>query len=285
MHNDKIAEKISNKNEFISLCSALDLPTLPSFPSYGFDDFLSVRDKLHPSKSYILKPMQDRMKLEDQRRRFAVCSSLDELDLAAREFCNSQGDYQGFQIQEYINFRTEAVKYYNVTFNVGAELVEYITTEQIINVSAIHHNIHCLHWGNSSPSQHGLLAEAEVGARRLAKHYFEMGYKGEIGIDFGLRKNSIFFLETNARINNGTRLFYDLRELGIDPRDAHFVFMRNRPMERVWPLVKRYAAAGDVILHERPEDRSLIIARQRESIVPILEEIGKVARSQPPLAY
>lgn len=285
MNNDLLAEKISNKNEFVSLCSDLQIPTVPTHPCNAIDDFLRVQKFLKSDQIYIVKPVQDRMRLDDQRRRFSVCETMDHLENVVSDLFQDPKESEGFQIQEYVDFRREAVKYYNLTFNIGANVREYITTEQIINVSAIHNNIQSLHWGNMSPSAHPLLAQAEGDARRLAQHYFEMGYRGEIGIDFGLRENGIFFLETNARVNNGTRLYYDLMQLGVDPSEAKYIFVRNKLLETSKQLIQDLESTGEATSFDRPDDRKLIVARSAHSIESIYRNISALAKASTPIVY
>jgi predicted ATP-grasp superfamily ATP-dependent carboligase len=285
VNNDALAAHISNKNEFVALCNALGIPTLATYPCYSVADFLKIQKTLRRDVPYIVKPMQDRMRLDDQRRRFSVCETMEDLEQAVSEFCQGSNDCEGFQVQQYVDFRKEPVKYYNVTFHIGEGVKEYITTEQIINVSAIHNNIQSLHWGNMSPSAHSLLAKAEGYARQLAQHYYEMGYQGEIGIDFGLRESSMFFLETNARVNNGTRLYYDLNQLGVDPKSAHYLFIRNKLLEHAVPVVQDYSSTGQVALHDRPDSRTLVVARSSQPIERIHSEIHSLAIAAEPVAY
>ncbi|MFM0717649.1 hypothetical protein PQQ73_15035 [Paraburkholderia strydomiana] len=232
-----------------------------------------------------MKPAEDRIQLDDQRRRFFVCRSMCELEQATVDFCDAPGQYNSFQIQEYIDFRNETVRYYNVTFKIGDELEEHITTEQIINISAIYNNLHCLHWGNVNPTSHPLLTEAETNCRRLARHYKKMGYHGEIGIDFGLRRDAAFFLETNARINNGTRLFYELQELGIEPKSAYYLLLRNQPLALITDAVSEFADRGQIALRGRTDDRTLILAEDPKPIHAIHKEISELAFAPDPLPF
>ena len=285
MNNNAIAAHISNKNEFIALCHELNIPTLETYPCYDVGDFVRIKSILNPSATHIVKPLLDRVQLDDQRRRFLVCESGEDLEKFVWEEYLSSSEFEGFQIQQYVDFRKETVKYYNVTFNAGEYLTEYLTTEQIINVSAIHKNIQSVHWGNASPSQHHLLGAAEAHARRLAEHYYEIGYRGEIGIDFGLREKSIFFLETNARVNNGTRLYYALGELGLNPRKAYYLLVLSELVDHAAPIVSDLFQAGKIVLHEREDRRTLLISQGATPIEIIHNQLNALARACEPLPY
>lgn len=279
-----LTEKISNKNEFSELCRELDIPTLASFPLHDTQDYYkNLRPLISNEKSYILKPVSDRLSLEDKRRRFFLCNNVAELDSCIKDECYGIGGSEAeFQIQEYMDFRNDPIIYYNTAFKISGQLTEHLTTTQLINLSAIECNMPATHWGNMHATPHFLLEKAKQYARKLAHHYAEMGYSGELGIDFGISEKRIFFLETNARINNGTRLFYYLSALGCDPLNSSYIYTRNSILNFVDDQIFEFKNSPDVEFHIHPEDKMLIISNDPATISGIYAAIDDLARVNPP---
>jgi len=283
MNSTSLAEEISNKNNFIDVCSSLGIPTVKSFACYSMVDFLEIQELLPKNGSFLIKPMRDRLQLSDNRRRFTLCENIEDLRIAISKVCLNLSEGDGVQVQEYVNFQNEPVDYYNVTFNISDVVSEYITTKQIINLAGIHSNIVTVHWGNTVATPHKLLGEAENYTRKLAQHYFDIGYRGDIGIDFGLRGESIFFLETNARANNGTRLYYELKRLGLDPKNANYLYVWSKLLNYAENEVASLSSAGEIQVYKNLDGRVLITAMSEESIEKIFSRIDLVARTFPPL--
>jgi hypothetical protein len=284
MLKSNLVETIADKNEFVKLCGELGVPTLPTLPFDTISDYFeNVRSQIDFNKPQILKPVSDRIDLEDRRRRFFLCDNLAELDSCVDQHCHGIGGGRpGFQIQQYVDFRQRETNYYNTAFKISDVMTEHITTKQLINLSAIEENKPATHWGNMHAGTDDLLEVAKMHARRLASRYMEMGYIGELGIDYGISGGQIFFLETNARINNATRLYYYLLALGMDPENSSYIYIRNSILEFLGGKIEEFRNIPKIKFHPHPEDKALIISSDPADIDGIYEVISVLSQSVPP---
>jgi hypothetical protein len=191
---------------------------------------------------------------------------------------------EAYQIQEYVDFHSVEVAYYNATYLVGKTTMPRLVTQQILNLSAIHQNRDALHWGNASVPDAARLASAIAGCASLVECYQQAGYEGEIGIDFGMADGEYFFLEANARENNGTRLHRQLLELDIDPATHAFLYMRNIPYE----LMRDTLRSQGVAMPRRVidcVDRKLLVSSDKDALVSLLAVVGRMTKQEPPFQY
>ncbi|MFM0047358.1 ATP-grasp domain-containing protein [Paraburkholderia sediminicola] len=280
-----LQQLISNKNEFQKICESLDIPTLVGYSFDDIDDFFrEIGPCLDSEKSYLLKSANDRVILEDKRRRFFLSrGGKDFNDYIVSECARIGEGASGFQIQEYHDFRTIPVTYYNTAFKLSSDVVEHLTTVQLVNFSAIERNIPSTHWGNMKEIPHPLLNDAKEHARRLVRHYRDMGYVGEIGVDFGLTDSGIFFLETNARLNNSTRLFYYLLALGIDPVEGNYIYISNFIVDFLHYRLLRFRKMDGVSFESLPDAKTLIVTQTVASLREIYGLIETIGQSEFPI--
>lgn len=283
MQSSDALEQIGNKNSFIALCEAMGLPTLPTTWVADARRYSTVR-ALDPQQSQIVKPADDRVKLDDLRRRFFVAQSQTEMDHYLRSGEGKSMLEADYQVQAYVDYHTKHVEYFNYTFLMNAKVQPRLVTRQLLNLSAIHHNMDALHWGNASVQPHPIIVQGMSICERLANHYWDIGYRGELGIDFGVVDGSLFLLETNARENNGTRLHQMMLEKEWDAEQYAFAFLRNIPFtmatermgSRAWELEAVTVDAGD---------RKLVISEDPLPVKNLLMVIDAMSREIPPVSY
>lgn len=280
----EIREIVGSKNRFVETCQALRLPLLKTFCLQAGEQFDAIESQLDPQHAYIIKPATDRTRFEDQRRRFYVLQSVGELKAFMASDAGLEMVREAYQIQEYVDFHSVGVAYYNATYLVGRSVMPRLVTQQILNVSAIHQNRDALHWGNASVADAARLKPAIDGCASLVEHYRQAGYEGEIGIDFGMADGECFFLEANARENNGTRLHRQLLELDIDPAAHTFLYMRNIPYELMCDTLRSQGVA----MPERVidcGDRKLLVSRDMDALVSLLAVVDRMTKQEPPFHY
>jgi hypothetical protein len=276
-------EEVGNKNAFILLCEALGLPTLPTLMITD-GTRTGAGGGLVPAWPCIVKPAKDRVQLDDIRRRFFVAHTSCELDAFLWTDDGRAVVESEYQIQAYVDYHTHEVAYYNYTFVIGASVKPRLLTRQLLNLSAIHQNRDALHWGNACVDLDSAICAGMAFCERLAKHYSESGYRGEIGIDFGVADGAPFLLETNARENNGTRLHRFLEEKGWPPAGYAFAFLRNIPFRLV---LERMGAEADAVLPFVVDtgDRKLVLSEDPAPVRVLLRAIDQMAREVPPVNY
>ncbi|WP_288408102.1 hypothetical protein [uncultured Herbaspirillum sp.] len=240
--------EMNDKNHFYKLCTALDIPVLRTECSDTLIELPEILAKLGPLDSYIFKPSEDRMNIDGRQRKFIVSKDASELTTIVGDVFKSKNF--PYQVQEYIDYSRSPVRYYNSTYLItDTEVKHHFITEQIINLVGIHNNLTSSNWlsrhrnpknshfGNRSINAATLsdLSLASSYCDQLVEHYRANGYLGELGIDFGLTENRLFFLETNARENNATRLYYFLNEMNIEIPKKKFIFLWKHIFEAAVP--------------------------------------------------
>lgn len=281
----EIREWVGNKNRFVDTCNSLGLGLLQTYCCKAEQPFCDIASRLDPQGAYIIKPATDRTRFEDQRRRFYRLQDVDALQQFMASDVGQALIAEEYQVQEYVDFHRGDVGYYNVTCEVAETVRPRLVTRQILNLSAIHNNCEALHWGNASVADMQAVEEGVAGCRRLVEHYHQAGYRGEIGIDFGLVDGRCFFLEANARENNGTRLHTQLQMLDVDDQRQGFLFMRNIPFRL---MQEEKARRGEDPAIQGVIDcgsRQLVLGSYHQVIAPLIALLEDMTRQQPPFPY
>ncbi|TSD75395.1 hypothetical protein FFI16_002840 [Pseudomonas sp. KBS0710] len=281
----EIREWVGNKNRFVDTCNELGLGLLQTYCCEPEQQFVDIERRLDPQVGYIIKPATDRTRFEDQRRRFYRLPDVAALQQFMASDVGKAMIGEEYQVQEYIDFHRANVAYYNVTFEVAEVVRPRLVTRQILNLSAIHNNCEALHWGNASVADLQAVEEGVAGCRQLVAHYHRAGYRGEIGIDFGMADGRCFFLEANARENNGTRLHTHLQALDVDAKRQGFLFMRNIPFRLMQEEKARRGESPDIAGVIDCGDRQLVLGDPQRVIAPLVALLEAMTRQQPPFPY
>jgi hypothetical protein len=76
-----------------------------------------------------------------------------------------------------------------------------------------------------------------------------------------------------------------LQELGIEPKSAYYLLLRNQPLALITDAVSEFADRGQIALRGRTDDRTLILAEDPKPIHAIHKEISELAFAPDPLPF
>ena len=263
---------IGNKNNFIRVCTKLNVP-VPK--TYLFIDFTEFHDFDLNQIDYpvILKRGEDLWHI------MYVCKNENDVASNIKKMISIIGEKECFQIQEYIDYNKFNVKYYNATYHINGFIKFRFTTEQVLNLSAIHSNIKVSHLGN----MRSFLSESHISKKycdKIVTFLRDNNYKGELGIDFGVYDDRVFFLEVNARRNRGTYLYYEFECNQVKHDSVFYVYIKKQLFDLISD--KGFNTDNKYIEHCEKDGYVLLLTDRISAFKRIEDNIHEITHSDKP---